>query len=70
MSRKRWAAVTDEPVKGKYISYALPFTQGENLVWICKGHKTFNIMQSKQEAVKLTDYWNDCYLKNGTLATL
>lgn len=67
MARRIWAIVSDEPVKGKHIAYALPFTSGENLVWICKGHKTFNIMPSKQKAVELADYWNECYEKNGTL---
>ena len=68
-TRRRWAAVTDEPVKGKYVSYALSFRGNENLVWITRGHMTFNIMSSKQEALELTNYWNECYRKNGTLAT-
>lgn len=67
--RKRWAAVTDEEENGKYISYALSFSQCDNLVYICKGHLTFNIMPSKQKAIELTNYWNECYRKNGTLAT-
>ena len=69
MSRKYWATISDEPVKGKYVAYVWSFTQGENLVWLTRGHKTFNIMPSKQKAEELADYWNHCFLNNGTLAT-
>lgn len=70
MSRKYWSVIVDEPVKGKYIAFAHSFNSYLNLVEITKGHKAFNLMPSKQKAIAQADYWNECYLKNGTLATV
>lgn len=63
--RKKWSVVTDE-INGKYVSYSLPFYPNDNLVWVCRGHKTFNIVSSKTRADEIADYWNEAYKKNGT----
>ena len=66
MGRRRWSVVVDEPFKKKYVAYALDYGTNDNMVWFCRGHKTVQLMPSKQKAVELAEYWNSCYKENGT----
>lgn len=52
----------------KNYAYAVKVNSSDNLLskLQIKDIKTANICESRKEASKLADYWNECYKKNGT----
>ena len=63
------AATSEE--NGKYYSYVIKTYKNYNLLTELEAHKRnnlihANICNSKKEAYRLVEFWNNCYKENGT----
>lgn len=64
---KTYIAITIK-TEGKYISSVICAGESDNLLSILKIENIHNatICSSKKKAYELSNYWNECYKKNGT----
>ena len=73
MKHLHFAVVTTKNEKN-FASYVDVPIEGMNLQgWMKEFSQRYSIIQcvpSKQKAIELSDFWNDCYKKNGTLGTV
>jgi len=53
----------------KYASFVLPVSGSANLVAVLgsiKGLSAANICATKKDAIQISEFWNECFRKNGT----
>lgn len=69
--KKNYYLAASDTKAGKNFAYVLEAGSSNNLLYVLAGRsnlKYVNICDSKKEAKKIVDFWNDCYKKNDTYA--
>ena len=73
--KNTYYVITHE-LNGKHFCETLKVSEGVNLMGVIKDHNTWNTVEclsaceSKKEAERLTNFWNDCFVANKTYAVI
>ena len=64
---KTFYYVAVETEDGQNYAFVMKVKKNENLLSkLCKNCSYVQPCETKKEAIALANYWNDCYIKNGT----
>jgi hypothetical protein len=69
MTKTFYYAVSEKNEQGKNYAFTITATENDNLLSIFARYRNLayiNACKTKKQATELADFWNDCYIANGT----